>query len=63
MRGVDLADLTERGATPTGSSSDPHLQRWFTADIGDLSDEPPIGALRAYTVNPLQFRLWTKWNQ
>ena len=46
MRGVDLADLAERGATtPTGSSSDPHLQQWLTADIGDLNDEPPIGAL------------------
>ena len=40
--GVDLADLTERGATPTGSSSDPHLQPWF---IDDLNDEPPIGVL------------------
>ncbi len=42
--GVDLADLTERSITPTGSSSDPHLQRWLTADV-DLSDEPPIGIL------------------
>jgi len=40
--GVDLADLTERGATPTGSSSDPHLQPWF---IDDLNDEPPTGIL------------------
>ena len=45
MRGVDLADLVERSTTPTGSSSDPHLQRWFAEDIGDLNDEPPIGAL------------------
>ena len=45
VRGVDLADLVERGATPTGSSSDPHLQRWLNEDIGDLNDEPPIGAL------------------
>jgi hypothetical protein len=44
-REVDLADLAERGATPTGSSSDPHLQRWLTAEIGDLSDEPPLGVL------------------
>ena len=42
--GVDLADLTERSVTPTGSSSDPHLQRWLAADV-DLSDEPPIGIL------------------
>jgi hypothetical protein len=40
--GIDLADLTERGATPTGSSSDPHLQPWF---IDELNDEPPIGIL------------------
>lgn len=43
--GVDLADLTERGISPTRSSSDPHLQRWLTADVDDLNDEPPIGIL------------------
>ena len=45
MRGGDLADMAERGPTPTRSSSDPHLQHWLPAHIVDLNDEPPIGAL------------------